>query len=188
MKIDETVRSQLLAMSAATIDRHLRSIREHALRRSQEETAALNRVRKLVPVRTSQIGESQVRIFEMDMVVHCGERAEGTFVHSLVLTDICFAAPSCAPLSVPFEASVASVIARPAGSSPGQSAIGHLKQPYTFRDIGSRLGQGGRIGCKAIHQRKPAESSAPDLILDPDDNCCRTVCRLLLVLLRLFSA
>jgi hypothetical protein len=35
---------------------------------------------------------------------------------------------------------------------------------------------------------KPAASSAPELILDPDDNCCRTVCKLLFVLFRLFSA
>jgi hypothetical protein len=101
MKIDETVQSQLLAMSAATIDRRLRSIRERAYGGRRKKRAALNRVRKLVPIRTfADWGEPSPGFFEMDMVVHCGEGAEGTFVHSLVLTDVASGWTECIALPV----------------------------------------------------------------------------------------
>ena len=101
MKIDETVRSQLLAMSAATIDRRLRSIRERAYGGRRKKRAALNRLRKLVPIRTfADWGEPSPGFFEMDMVVHCGERAEGTFVHSLALTDVASGWTECIALPV----------------------------------------------------------------------------------------
>jgi hypothetical protein len=87
--LEEAVLSQLLVMSAATIDRHLRSIREQANGGRRKKRAALNRVRKLVPVRTfADWGEPQPGYFEVDMVVHCRARAEGSFVHTLVLTDV----------------------------------------------------------------------------------------------------
>ena len=49
MKIDETVRSQLLAMSAATIDRHLRSIREHAYGGRKKKPSVPTSVRQVAP-------------------------------------------------------------------------------------------------------------------------------------------
>jgi len=70
LKLDESVRSQLLAMSASTIDRRLRSIREHAYGGRRKKRAALSRVRKLMPVRTfADWGEPRPGFFEMDMVV-----------------------------------------------------------------------------------------------------------------------
>ena len=111
MKIDESVRSQLLAMSAATIDRRLRTIREHAYGGRKKKRAALNRVRKLVPVRTfADWGEPSPGFFEMDMVVHCGERAEGTFVHSLVLTDIASGWTECMALPVREQALIVEAV------------------------------------------------------------------------------
>ena len=89
LRLEEAVRSQLMAMSAATMDRHLRSIREQAYGGRKKKCAVLNRVRKLVPVRTfADWDEPAPGYFEVDMVVHCGARNEGSFVHTLVLTDV----------------------------------------------------------------------------------------------------
>jgi hypothetical protein len=101
LRLEEGVRSQLLAMSAATMDRHLRSIREQAYGGRMKKRAALNRVRKLVPVRTfADWGEPQPGYFEVDMVVHCGARAEGSSVHRLVLTDVASSWTECIALPV----------------------------------------------------------------------------------------
>ena len=44
------------------------------------------------------------------------------------------------------------------------------------------------LAARPFISERPAASSAPELMRDPDDNCCSTVCRLLFVLFRLFSA
>jgi hypothetical protein len=68
LKPDDSVRSQLLSMSAATIDRRLRSIREHTYGGRKKKRAALNRIRRLVPVRTfADWGEPTPGFFEMDI-------------------------------------------------------------------------------------------------------------------------
>jgi hypothetical protein len=100
LQLDETVRSQMLAMSAATIDRHLYSVRKHAYG-GRKKRIALNRVRKMVPVRTfSDWKETKPGFLEVDFVTHCGERAVGSFVHSLVLTDVISGWTECVALPV----------------------------------------------------------------------------------------
>jgi hypothetical protein len=111
LKPDDSVRLQLLTMSAATIDRRLRSIREQAYGGRKKKRAALNRIRKLVPVRTfADWGEPTPGFFEMDMVVHCGERAEGSFVHSLVLTDVASGWTECIALPVREQAPIVEAV------------------------------------------------------------------------------
>jgi hypothetical protein len=51
LQLEQEVRAQLLAMSAATIDRLLCAVREHAYG-GRKKKVALNRIRKMVPVRT----------------------------------------------------------------------------------------------------------------------------------------
>ena len=111
LRLEETVRSQLLTMSAATMDRHLRSIREQAYGGRKKKCAALNRVRKLVPVRTfADWDEPQTGYFEVDMVVHCGARNEGSFVHTLVLTDVASGWTECIALPVREQALIVEAI------------------------------------------------------------------------------
>ena len=54
----------------------------------RKRPAALNRVRKLVPAGRLQIGGGLSRLPEVDLVDHCGARTEGSFLHTLVLTDV----------------------------------------------------------------------------------------------------
>jgi len=100
LQLEQEVRSQLLAMSAATIDRQLSAVQEHAYGGRKQRTA-LHRIRKMVPVRTcADWGASQPGYWEMDRVTHCGERAVGRFVHTLVLTDVTSGWTECVALPV----------------------------------------------------------------------------------------
>ncbi len=109
--LEETVRAQLMTMSAATMDRHLRSIREQAYGGRKKKYAALNRIRKLVPVRTfADWDEPAPGYFEVDMVVHCGARNEGSFVHTLVLTDVASGWTECIALPVREQALIVEAI------------------------------------------------------------------------------
>jgi hypothetical protein len=77
LQLEQEVRAQLPAMSAATIDRLLCAVREHAYG-GRKKKVALNRVRKMVPVCTfADWGEDRPGYLEMDFVTHCGERAVG---------------------------------------------------------------------------------------------------------------
>jgi len=101
LRLEIDLRAQVLAMSAATIDRQLRAVREQACGGRKRKTAGINRIRKLVPVRTFAEWEGVgPGYLEVDLVVHCGTRAEGSFVHTLVLTDVASGWTECVALPV----------------------------------------------------------------------------------------
>jgi hypothetical protein len=89
IQLNEEVRRRLLSMSAATMDRLLRPIRDvsrQGRRRSGINNTAL---RKSITVRTfSDWNDPPPGFFEMDMVAHCGKSVSGSHAHSLVITDI----------------------------------------------------------------------------------------------------
>jgi hypothetical protein len=88
IRLDAEIRSRLLAISAATMDRLLRPIRERGAvgRRRNGVCTAL---RKSIPVRTSGgWNDPEPGFFEMDFVAHCGNSVSGSHLHTLVLTDI----------------------------------------------------------------------------------------------------
>ena len=93
------IRGKLLAMSAATIDRALRRIREGmGLQRRRPVAHAL---RRSIPIRTSADWSDPAPGFvEADLVAHSGPSARGSFVQTLVLTDIATGWTECAPLIV----------------------------------------------------------------------------------------
>jgi hypothetical protein len=110
LQLEQEVRAQLLAMSAATMDRLLRTVREHAYG-GRKKKAALNRIRKVVPVRTfADWDEDHPGYMEMDFVVHSGERAVGSFVHTLVLTDVASGWTECVALAVREQALVVEAV------------------------------------------------------------------------------
>jgi len=69
-----------------------------------------------------------------------------------------------------------------------ECAVGNVQKTYAFCSIGFRLGKRLLVGLQAIDQRQAAASSEPELIFDPEDNWFSTLDKLVLVLLRLFSA
>jgi hypothetical protein len=101
LRLAPAVRTSLLAMSAATIDRSLRDVRRHAGRSSRRKTPPSAAIRRSVPVRTFDGWDNPSPGFvEADLVAHSGPVAKGSFVQTLVLTDIATGWTECAPLLV----------------------------------------------------------------------------------------
>ena len=101
LQLAPDIRGRLLTMSAATIDRALRTVREHAGGRSRRRAAPSLAVRRRVPVRTfSDWHNPSPGFVEADLVAHSGPSASGSFVQTLVLTDVATGWTECAPLLV----------------------------------------------------------------------------------------
>ena len=99
MRLGPQIRAAVLAMSASTIDRSLRQVREQASGRKRRRTAAPSSVRKSIPVRTfSDWDDPPPGFVEADLVAHCGPVANGSFVQTLTVTDIATGWTECAPL------------------------------------------------------------------------------------------
>ena len=93
------IRARLLSMSAATIDRALQGVREQSGRQRRRSVASA--LRRSIPVRTSaDWGDPAPGFVEADLVAHSGPSARGSFVQTLVLTDIATGWTECAPLLV----------------------------------------------------------------------------------------
>ncbi len=100
LELDPGVRTQLLAMSAATMDRALRDIKS-AGSRNRRRAGASTTLKRSIPIRTfTDWGDPEPGYFEADLVAHCGPVASGSFVQTLVLTDIATGWTECAPLLV----------------------------------------------------------------------------------------
>ena len=99
LRLGPEIRPAVLAMSASTIDRSLREVREQASGRKRRRTAAPSSVRKSIPVRTfSDWDDPPPGFVEADLVAHCGPVANGSFVQTLTVTDIATGWTECAPL------------------------------------------------------------------------------------------
>lgn len=99
LHVAEPMRQKILAMSAATIDRLLRVPRSAT--RLKKARRAMPAARRRIPVRTfADWNEPLPGCMEMDLVAHCGEVNRGSYVNSLVLTDIASGWTEAAPLVV----------------------------------------------------------------------------------------
>src|SRR6267143_421543 len=95
------VRSRLMTMSAATIDRALRDVRQQPGRSTRRRSPPSAAIRRSVPVRTFDgWNDPSPGFVEADLVAHSGPVARGSFVQTLVLTDIATGWTECAPLLV----------------------------------------------------------------------------------------
>lgn len=101
LEMQDDVRCRLLSMSAATIDRALRSAREHSGRRMRRRSPPSAAVRRSVPIRTFEGWKDPPPGFmEADLVAHSGPVARGSFVQTLTVTDIATGWTECAPVLV----------------------------------------------------------------------------------------
>jgi hypothetical protein len=88
LQLEPGIRDRLLEMSAATIDRALREAREKAGGRRRRR-ATPSALRQSIPVRTFfDWNDPPPGFFEADFVAHSGPRSSGSFIQTLVLTDI----------------------------------------------------------------------------------------------------
>ena len=114
LDLDPGVRRRLFSASAATIDRLLRPISRRAvagsvstidrLLRPIREQAGSRRKQKRkmgsrIPVRTfSDWKEPEPGYLEIDLVAHCGGTVTGSYISSLVVTDVCSGWTEAIPL------------------------------------------------------------------------------------------
>jgi hypothetical protein len=88
LQLEAEVRRRLLGMSAATIDRLLKPVRDVGKQR-RRRSGINTPLRRSIAVRTfNDWNDPPPGFFEMDMVAHCGRSVAGSHAHSLVLTDI----------------------------------------------------------------------------------------------------
>ena len=97
LDLDPQVRRRLLAASASTLDRLLKPIRATAgSRRKRRKRPSMG---GQVPVRTfADWNKPPPGFLEIDFVVHCGGPLSGSFIHSLVATDVCTGWTEAVPL------------------------------------------------------------------------------------------
>ena len=99
LKLDEQIRPKILSMSAATIDRLLRMPKSTV--RTKKPRRIVPEPRRRIKMRTfADWNEPGPGSMEMDLVAHCGEVNRGSYVHSLVLTDIASGWTEAAPIVV----------------------------------------------------------------------------------------
>lgn len=98
LKLDEEIRHKVLSMSAATIDRLLRTPRGAS--RTKKPRVTPEPLRRIKMRTFADWGEPLPGSMEMDLVAHCGQVNRGSYVHSLVLTDIASGWTEAAPIIV----------------------------------------------------------------------------------------
>jgi hypothetical protein len=97
LALDPTVRHLLLAVSPATIDRLLALIRGTAGQRRKRKRVTESS--RQIPIRTfADWNEPGPGFLEVDFVAHSGDSLLGTFLWSLVATDVCSGWTEAVPL------------------------------------------------------------------------------------------
>ncbi len=95
----EAVRRDLLQLSPATADRLLHAARLRDQPRGIGTTKAGRLLKHQVPIRTfAEWNDVRPGFMEADSVAHCGTMAEGSFLSTLVLTDVATGWTECLPL------------------------------------------------------------------------------------------
>ena len=90
LDLNPVIRTKVLQVSAATIDRALAPARQHIDGQRKRRKGVGAAIRRSIPVRTfADWRDPPPGFFEIDMVEHCGGvKTDGDFVHTLTLTDI----------------------------------------------------------------------------------------------------
>ena len=100
LALDPTVRTRVLAASAATLDRLLRPTKA-AVSGQRARRRAMPVVQRNVPVRTfAEWNDPLPGDMEADLVSHGGDSAAGSFVHTLTVTDVASGWTECVALVV----------------------------------------------------------------------------------------
>jgi len=87
-KITPEVEKQLLAMSAPTMDRRLKHIKDRTRRRIYGTTRPGSLLKHMIPIKTDSWNIRRPGFLEIDLVAHCGNSLSGEFINSLNGVDI----------------------------------------------------------------------------------------------------
>jgi len=113
LRLDTGVRTQVLAVSPATIDRLLSPIRAAARGGPARHHPPTSSIRRKVPIRTFADWHTPVPGFvEADLVAHSGGDPSGSFLQTLVLTDVASGWTECVALIVQDGALIVEALTR----------------------------------------------------------------------------
>ena len=89
LSLEDPVRERLLQMSAASIDRHLRTVRWQRRPSGLSTTKPGSLLKRQVPVQAYTPWDQQRPGFvEIDLVAHCGTSTAGFYLNTLTVTDV----------------------------------------------------------------------------------------------------
>jgi len=99
LQLSEGERAQLLAVSAATIDRMLGDVKVAAAGGRRRRAGFYSAIRREVPIRTFNDWNDPMPGFcEVDMVAHGGTSVAGSFIQTLTMVDVATGWTECLPL------------------------------------------------------------------------------------------
>ncbi len=99
LQLSEGEHGQLLAVSAATIDRMLGDVKVAAAGGRRRRAGFYSAIRREVPVRTFNDWRDPAPGFcEVDMVAHGGTSVAGSFIQTLTMVDVATGWTECLPL------------------------------------------------------------------------------------------
>lgn len=125
LSLSNEVRQQLLSLSPATADRLLHKER-YSNGKGINTTKPGSILKRQIPVRTfADWSDNAPGFFEADLVAHCGGDAGGSFLYTLVLTDVSTEWTECLALLRRSEADVA-------------GALEVIRPLFTIPDVGTR--------------------------------------------------
>lgn len=87
-ELSQEIKSLLLSISPATIDRILHKIKPKHKRLGFSSTKPGSLLKKHIPIKTNQWDESRPGFLEADTVAHCGSSVAGNFIYTVNVTDI----------------------------------------------------------------------------------------------------
>jgi hypothetical protein len=99
LELSEGEQAQLLAVSAATIDRMLGDVKVAAAGGRRRRVGFYSAIRREVPIRTFNDWKDPAPGFcEVDMVAHGGTSVAGSFIQTLTMVDVATGWTECLPL------------------------------------------------------------------------------------------
>jgi Integrase core domain len=99
LQLGEGAQAQLLAVSAATIDRMLGDVKVAAAGGRRRRAGFYSAIRREVPIRTFSDWQDPAPGFcEVDMVAHGGTSVAGSFIQTLTMVDVATGWTECLPL------------------------------------------------------------------------------------------
>ena len=111
LSISPEIKQLLLSMSRATIDRCLRKARFTHPQRGLSTTKPGSLLKNAIPIRTFTPWEDEYPGFlEIDLVAHCGQTTEGTYLNTLSATDLATGWTECLALPNKTQSAVSQAI------------------------------------------------------------------------------
>ena len=99
LHLNPFVRAQLITLSAATVDRLLKPVRQYHLRHPYTTVRSPSVVKQMIPTRTfGDWAGVPLGYMETDLVAHCGNTTSGFYVNTLVAVEVRTGWVECIPV------------------------------------------------------------------------------------------